>query len=68
MYSDIDFKTKKELKEAVKSGKQIGAFQPGGFFPSKTDGKAVIEGPQYPKSHRWCAEVELKDGIIISVK
>jgi len=68
MYSDINFKTKKELKQAVESGRQIGAFQPGGFFPSQTDGKAVIEGPQYPKPHRWYAEVILKNGIITSVK
>lgn len=68
MYADGNPKTKKQLKEWVKEGKRVGAFQPGGIFPSQTDGAAVIEGPHYPKPHRFYAEVTLKDGIIQTVK
>ena len=68
MYADVNFKTKKALKDAVESGQKIGAFQPGGMFPGKTDGAVSIEGPHYPEPHKWYASCVLKDGIIISVR
>lgn len=68
MYADNNPKTKKLLKEWVKEGREVRAFQPGGMFPSQTDGQAVIEGPHYPQPHRWYAQVTLKDGVIVSVK
>ena len=67
MYADGNPKTKKELKQWLADGKRVTAFQPGGFFPSQTDGSAVIEGPHYPKPHRWYAQVMLKDGRIVKV-
>lgn len=68
MYAVGNPKTKKQLKQWVADGKQVEAYQPGGMFPSQTDGSAVIEGPHYPQPHRWYAQVVLKDGIIVSVK
>jgi len=68
MYAYGNPKTKKELRQWVSEGKQIKAYQPGGIFPSQKDGQSVIEGPHYPKPHRWYAQVTLKDGIIVSVK
>ena len=75
MYTDTNFKTKKALKEAVKahqtddlSNPGVGYFQPGGMFPTPTNGHFVVEGPQYPKPHRWYAQCVAKDGVIISVK
>ena len=67
MYTTTNFKTKKELKEAVALGKQIGVYSPGPF-PAKTDGIEFVEGPHYPEPHRWYAQVEVKNGIIIKVK
>ena len=67
MYTSINFKTKKALKEAVKRGEAISVYQPG-EFPGATDGEVSLEGPHYPEPHRWSAEAVLKDGIIISVK
>ena len=32
MYTDINFKTKKALKEAVAAGKEVTTFQPGGMW------------------------------------
>ena len=67
MYCQPNFKTKKALREAVTSGRLVTAFQPGGIFPSQTDGEVSIEGPQYPEPHRWYARVELEDGAIVKI-
>lgn len=66
MYTEINFKTKKALKEAVKAGKQIEVYQPGPF-PGKTDGNVSLEGPHFPEPHRWYASAFIKDSIIVSV-
>jgi hypothetical protein len=65
MYTDINFKSKKALKEAVAADKQISTFQPGGMFPGKTDGNITLEGPHYPEAHKWYASAVVKDGIIV---
>ena len=67
MYADGNPKTKKQLKQWLADGKRVTAFQPGGIFPSQTDGTAVIEGPHYPQPHRFYAQVLLKDGVIVKV-
>ena len=73
MYTDKDFRTKRELKEAVANGKEVRIYQPGGMFnPPEADsnytGTAFLEGMHYPKPHTWYAQAELKDGIIIKVR
>lgn len=67
MYTDTNYKTKKAMREAFKTGKKIGVHQPGGFFPGKTDGRVAIEGPHYPQPHTWYAEVEIKDSVITRI-
>ena len=67
MYTDVNFKTKKALKDAVAAGQQIGVFAPGLCTP-KTNGTEYVEGPHFPKPHSWYAQVEMKDGIIVKVK
>lgn len=59
-------KTAKELRERVAAGERLGVFSPGPF-PSKTDGTEYVEGPHYPKPHRWYAAVEVKDGYVVKV-
>jgi len=66
MYTGQNFKTKKALKEAVASGKQVDTFQPGGMFPATRDGKISLEGPHYPAPHTWYASAVVKDGIIVA--
>jgi len=66
MYTDINFKSKKALKEAVASGKQVSTYQPGGMFPATRDGAVALEGPHYPEPHRWYASATVKDGIIVA--
>lgn len=67
MYCDVNFKSKKELKEAIASGRQIGVFSPGPF-PCPQNGKVSLEGPHYPQPHKWYASAEVKDGVIVKVK
>ena len=64
MYTDINYKTKTELRKAIKSGVEVSTFQPGGVFQATRTGVVTIEGPQYPAPHRWYARVEILDGII----
>lgn len=67
MYATTNFKSKKALVEAVKSGAQIGVYSPGPF-PCPTDGRVSLEGPWFPQPHRWYAQAEVKSGIIVKVK
>lgn len=66
MYTRPAFKTKKELKEAIKAGKMVEVYSPGPF-PGTYNGSDVIEGPEF-RPHRWYAAVEIKNGIIVKVK
>jgi len=70
MYAEGNPKTKKELKQWVSDGKEVRAFLPNSEwtgFKTVTNGIEVIEGPHYPKPHRFYAEVLLKDGVIVKV-
>lgn len=67
MYTDRNFRTKKALKEAVKSGQQIRVFAPHLGKPVE-DGREYLEGPWYPTPHTWYAEAEMAQGLIVSVR
>jgi len=65
-YTETDYKTKKELKEALRAKALIRIYNPGlGVAP--TDGVAFLEGPHYPKPHTWYASVQMKDGNVEEV-
>ncbi len=92
MYTVINFKTKKQLKEAVKNwndhlkaiadpvfaftvgpevvlARPVHIYQPGPFGGDEpTEGTTCLEGPHYPAPHRWYAQAELKNGIVVKVK
>jgi hypothetical protein len=69
MYTTKNFKTKKELKEAIARGEKITIYQPGPFSGQEPrDGSVVLEGPHYPEPHKWYATGVMKDGFLISVK
>lgn len=73
MYTHINFKTKKALKEAVASGKQVTIFQPNDMFGNPKalpnySGIACVEGPHYPEPHRWYAVVTVTNGVVTKVK
>lgn len=67
-YTDINFKTKKALKEAVANGEQVTVYQPGNMFPCPKNGNVTLEGPHYPQAHTWYAQATLKDGMVVKVK
>lgn len=67
MYTEKDYPTKKALVEDFKAGVKIGTYQPGGMFPAQRDGKIVIEGPHYPKPHKFYLQVMVEDGIITKI-
>ena len=67
MYTYINFKTKKELKQAIQAGQRVGVYSPGPF-PCPQTGNISLEGPHFPKPHTWYAQGEVKDGFLIKVK
>lgn len=68
MYTNTNYRTKKELIADFKAGKQIRVYQPGGIFPGATDGEVSIEGPHYPEAHRWYAAATIRDRVIVKVR
>jgi hypothetical protein len=96
MYTTKNFKTKKELKEAVAAfnalverrsmlqpvpvtdeirrnviygcrDKGVTLYAPGLGEPVY-NGWETVEGPHYPEPHRWYAQVEVVDGIVVKVR
>lgn len=81
MYTEKNFKSKKELKAAVEAyntlspldgqrmGRAVTYYQPGPFGGNEpVNGTIYLEGPHYPEPHRWYAAAEVKDGFIVKVK
>lgn len=69
MYTVVNFKTKKALKEAVEAGDPVRYYQPGPFGGNEPlNGKFCVEGPHYPEAHRWYATCVAENGLIVKVK
>lgn len=69
MYTTINFKTKKALKDALATGRKLTYYQTGPFGGDEPqNGTVFLEGPHYPEPHRWYAVATVKDGLIVSVK
>lgn len=71
-YTVRNFKTKKELKEAVNdyfNKGPIKCYNPGlGPDLSNWTGSVYLEGPHAPLPHKWYAEGVMKDGVLVKVK
>ena len=65
-YATTNFKSKKELKEAIAAGKKIGVFSPGFFV--EQNGTVFLEGPHYPQAHKWYAQCEVVNGVLTKAK
>ena len=71
-YTDVNFRSKKALKEAVAAnlageGPEVTVFQPGlGTVPE--NGRIFLEGPHYPEAHRFYAEATMENGKVVKVK
>jgi hypothetical protein len=60
-----DYPSKATLRRALAAGETVRCYQPGGYFPSETDGTVYFEGPHYPRPHTWYAQATLRDGVIV---
>jgi len=69
MYTIKNFQTKKQLKEALALGREIGIFDPSPFNHTlPTNGPVYLEGSHYPQPHKWYATAYLVNGLIVKVK
>lgn len=69
MYCDINFKSKKALKEAVAAGQSVSVYQDGPWGGGDySSGSFTVCGPHYPKAHTWYGQVTVADGRIVKVK
>lgn len=66
-YTVHNYKTKKQLKEAVAQGQKVEIYNPGLGTPV-VNGSTTLEGPHYPAPHTWYATVVMQDGFVRSVK
>lgn len=67
-YVDPNYKSKKEFKDAVAKGVLHYPYNPGGMFEVTQNGRISIEGPHYPKPHRWYADCDVVNGVITKVR
>ncbi len=69
-YTRTNFPSKKAAKEAIAASGGVGipVYQPGPFGPDVKDGIGYLEGPHFPKPHRWYGSGEVKDGMLLSLK
>lgn len=83
-YTIENFRSKKALKEAVArwnaNPRQKTINQLDGEFPvrcynpglggdlSNYTGRVSLEGPHYPEAHKWYAEGEMVNGVLVKVK
>lgn len=68
MYVPIDYPTKKAFLASVKAGIENPVYIPNGIFEAPKNGSGVVEGPHYPKPHKWYASVKIKNGIVVEAK
>ena len=66
MYTNTNFKSKAELKRAIAAGDKVRCHSPDPF-PCPENGSIALEGPHYPKPHRWYASAVLVDGVVTKV-
>lgn len=66
-YTHFNFKTKVDLKEAFKRGDILRVYEPAPCGPDITDGHLTIEGPHYPRSHRWYCIVQITNRTITRI-
>lgn len=67
MYTDINFKSKKALKDALAEGRVLRCYSPGAF-QCPDEGWISLEGPHYPAAHTWYAQAFLVNGVITKLK
>ena len=62
-YCVKNYPTAKALREDFKAGTTIRVFEPGiGRLPEQ--GRVTLEGPHFPKPHRWYLGADIKNRVI----
>ena len=62
--------TLRDVRLLLRRAGPIGPFEtynPSGMFPVPANGQDTIEGPHYPKPHKWYARVQVAHGYIVKV-
>jgi hypothetical protein len=68
MYTTVNYRSKKELKLAVRDGEKVTYYQPGPFGGSvPRNGTITLEGPHYPEAHKWYAQAKVENDVIVKV-
>lgn len=69
-YTEVNFKTKKAVKEAIlKDGFNVKCYNPGlGGDLSNYTGVVNLEGPHYPQPHKWYGQGKMVNGVLISIR
>ena len=67
-YTTKDYKSAAEIKRDLAAGVKITCYQPGyGHDLSNHTGVVSLEGPHYPKPHRWYAAGRMENGVLVSI-
>jgi len=66
MYTVRNFRTKRELRQAVARGEEVRLYAPGlrSHVQNRTE---FVAGP-HSAPHTWYAQVILRDGAVVKVK
>lgn len=64
-YTDKDYMSKKQIKDDLKAGENITCYNPGlGPDLSNFTGTVFLEGPHYPKPHKWHGKGYMENGLL----
>lgn len=67
MYTTKDYTSKAAIKKDLAAGVKITCYAPGlGEVPE--NGTVYLEGPHYPKPHRWYGVGKMENGFLVSIK
>lgn len=70
MYVSPNYPSKAAIRRAIKAGERITVFQPNNMFNVQPpeNGVVTVEGPHYPKPHRFYGQATLESGIVVAIK
>jgi len=69
MYVNPNFRTKKELKEAIAAGRDVEVYDNSMFsVVVPENGTVYLEGPHFPEPHKWYAQGTMQGGRLVKIK
>lgn len=66
-YVSPNYKTKRDLRDAIDKGLRVGVFAIGPFFSNIPTGEVKVIGPNFPERKKWKANVKVDRGKIVEV-